>query len=261
MKNAMLTIIKKDFIGVTVNKNLFTGLLVVPFVFTVFLPTLFICLIHFMPNDPDLQKMLAMIPQTDLLGDKDTSLAAFLINYMFPTFFLIIPTMTSSVMAASSFVGEKERNTLETLLYCPLSVNEIFKAKVFASFLLSMLVSTISFVVMVLVVEIESIFILGSVVPLSLSWLFILILLAPAISLIAVTLIVRGSAKAQTVEESQQKAIFLLLPILLLFVGQMMGVLLLNVWVLALLGVICALLAWILLRKCMVGFNYETLLK
>ena len=66
-----------------------------------------------------------------------------------PLYFLIIPIMAATVMSATSFVGEKEKQTLETLLYCPLSLKQIFRAKVLASFLLSMLVSGISFVAMV----------------------------------------------------------------------------------------------------------------
>ena len=89
----------------------------------------------------------------------------------------------------------------------------------------------------------------------------VLLLVSPAISLIAVTLIVRGSAKAQSVEESQQVAVFLLLPLLLLIVGQFTGVLLMNVWILLGLGVVCAVLAWILLQKSMGRFTYEKLLQ
>ena len=37
--------------------------------------------------------------------------------------------MTASIMAASSFVGEKEKRTLETLLYSPLTVGQIFRAR------------------------------------------------------------------------------------------------------------------------------------
>ena len=91
--------------------------------------------------------------------------------------------------------------------------------------------------------------------------LVVLLLVSPAISLIAVTLIVRGSAKAQSVEESQQVAVFLLLPLLLLIVGQFTGVLLMNVWILLGLGVVCAVLAWILLQKSMGRFTYEKLLQ
>ena len=72
---------------------------------------------------------------------------------------------------------------------------------------------------------------------------------------------VRGSAKAQSVEESQQAAVFLLLPLLLLIVGQFTGVLLMNVWILLGLGVVCAVLAWILLQKSMGRFTYEKLLQ
>ena len=73
----------------------------------------------------------------------------------------MIPIMAASIMAASAFVGEKERHTLETLLYCPLTLKQIFQAKVWASFLLSMLVSLISFTAMLLVIEAELFFLMG----------------------------------------------------------------------------------------------------
>ena len=89
-----------------------------------------------------------------------------------------------------------------------LTLKQIFQAKVWASFLLSMLVSLISFTAMFLVMETELFFLMGRLLIPGVSWLVIMLLLSPAISLIAVTLIVRGSAKAQSVEESQQAAVF-----------------------------------------------------
>ena len=77
------------------------------------------------------------------------------------------------------------------------------------------MVSLISFCVMLLALELESCFLLGSFLLPSISWLIILLIVSPAISLIAVTLIVRGSAKAQSVEESQQSAVFLVIPVIL----------------------------------------------
>ena len=189
------------------------------------------------------------------------ALAGLVFNYILPVFFLMIPIMTASVMAASSFVGEKEKHTLETLLYCPLSVKQIFQAKVLASFLFSMLVSLISFIAMMAVLETEMFFVMGSPVIPAAGWLVILLLLAPSVSLIAVTLIVRGSAKAQSVEESQQGAAFLIIPVILLVAGQFAGIMLLNVWILLGLSAVCMLLAWVLLQKAVGRFNYETLLK
>ena len=124
-----------------------------------------------------------------------------------------------------------------------------------------MMLSLISFCVMLLVLELESCFLLGSFLLPSISWLIILLIVSPAISLIAVTLIVRGSAKAQSVEESQQSAVFLVIPVIILVVGQFTGVLLLNVWILLGLGAVCVLLAWLLLKRCMGRFTYEILMK
>lgn len=261
MNRSMLAIIKKDFRGVTCNKRLFPALLIVPLLLTILLPSIFIFAVHFAPDDPDAQKLLALLPEAARSESMGLTIAGLILNYIMPVFFLMIPIMTASIMAASSFVGEKEKHTLETLLYCPLTVKQIFYSKVLASFLLSMLVSLLSFFTMLLVLEIELFLLMESLLLPSISWLVILCLVSPAISLIAITLIVRGSAKAQSVEESQQGAAFLILPVILLVIGQFTGVLLLNFWILLGLGIICALLAWLLLKKCMGRFTYEMLLK
>ena len=88
-----------------------------------------------------------------------------------------------------------------------------------------------------------------------------LFLLSPAGSRIAVTRIVRNSARAQSVEESQQSAVFLIIPVILLVVGQFAGVMILNVWILLGLSIVCALLARRLLQRAVKRFTYEMLLK
>ena len=175
-------------------------------------------------------------------------------------FFLIIPIMAASVMAASSFVGEKEQSTLETLLYCPLTVKQLFYAKVLASFLMSMLVSWSSFLVMVLVLGLEFYVLTGGMMTLGVSWVLVMVCLSSAVSLIAITLIVRGSAKAQNVMEAQQKAAFLVLPVVFLIAGQFIGAMLINAWILAGLSLGLGVLAWVLLRMSLNKFCGEMLL-
>lgn len=259
--NAMTAIIKKDLKSVTDNRRMFASLMIVPLVLMIFLPSIFLVMLRFAPADPDIEKLLALLPGAMRQETWQQAAAGLMVNFLLPSFFLMIPVMTASIMAASAFVGEKEKHTLETLLYCPLSVRQIFRAKVMASFLLSMLVSLISFAVMLLVTELESYFLLGTLLVPGINWLVILALVSPAISLIAVTLIVRGSAKAQTVEESQQSAVFLILPVILLVVGQTTGLMLVNGWVLLGLGVVCGLIAFLMLKMCMGRFTYEMLLK
>lgn len=261
MNQAMAAIIKKDFRGIVSNRRFFTELLIVPLILTIVLPSISMAAIHFAPDDPDVLKLLEMLPEGIGENSLEMTVSGLIFNYILPVFFLMIPIMTASIMAASSFVGEKEKHTLETLLYCPLSVKQIFQAKVLASFLLSMMVSLISFAAMVIVLELEVFFLMGNLLAPAVNWLVILLLLSPAVSLIAVTLIVRGSARARSVEESQQSAVFLIIPVILLAVGQFTGIMLLNVWILLGLSAVCVLFAWILLQKAVGRFTYETLLR
>ena len=228
MNRAMYAVMKKDFRGIISNRRLFLELLIVPLILTIVLPSIFVVAIHFAPDDPDILKMLELLPQGSRTGGVEMAVTGLILNYILPVFFLMIPIMTASIMAASSFVGEKEKHTLETLLYCPLSVKQIFQAKVLASFLFSMMVALISFAAMMIVLEMEAFFIMDRLIMPAAGWIVILCLLSPSISLITVTLIVRGSAKAQSVEESQQGAVFLIVPLILLAAGQFAGVMLLK---------------------------------
>lgn len=261
MNSQMTAIIKKDLRGITSNRRMFVTLLIVPLVLTMFLPTVFILIFRFAPMDSsDLQILIDMLPSGPG-GDMAHRMTDLLLNYIMPVFFLLIPIMASSIMAASSFVGEKEKRTLETLLYSPLSLKQIFRSKVLASFCLGVSVSLLSFGAMLLTLETEAFLIIGSLVPPDIKWSLILLLVSPSVSLIAITLIVRISARAQTVEDAQQSAVFLILPILLLLVGQFTGIVLISALVLLAVGAICALLAGLLLRRSMRNFRYETLLK
>lgn len=262
MKSAVYAIIRKDIRSVTSNRQLFLPILLVPLILIVVLPTIFVLTVRFVPEEAgDLDALLAMLPGSALSGGMEQALTHVILNNILPVFFLIIPIMTASVTAAGSFVGEKEKHTLETLLYCPLPLNLIFYAKILASFLMSMLISLCSFGIMFLIIETELLLLFGNLTAPSPSWFILLILLSPAVSLIAITLIVRGSAKAQSMEESQQKAVFLILPLMLLIVGQFSGALLVSGWLLLVLALVCGGGAWFLMRGCRKRFTYESLLK
>jgi len=262
INSGQAAIIKKDIRAIVANKRLFPVLLVVPLVFTVFIPSLFILIVYFVPDDlGDFRQLLDMMPIVNQSDTLERTVISLIMNYIVPVFFILIPVMAASVMAASAFVGEKEKRTLETLLYCPLTLKQIFQSKVWASFFLSMGVSVASFIVMLVVVEVEVLLTTGSMLPFDFTWLVVLLLVSPAISILAITLIVSGSAKAQTVEESQQRSIFLILPVILLATGQFTGLFLINVWYLLAFGAVFALAAYILMKRAMANFTYELLLR
>ncbi len=262
MNVRQLAVIKKDIRSVTLNKQVFAVLLIVPLALTIVLPSIFVLVTAFAPDAAsDFQKILDMLPADNVARSQQQRIFGLILNNIMPVFFLMIPIMASSVMAASSFVGEKEKHTLETLLYSPLSLKQMFQAKILAGFSVGMMVSYISFAAMMLVLELEVFLLTGEAILPSSSWLAIMLLIAPAISLIAIAVTVRSSAKAQTIEEAQQRAVFLVFPILALLIGQFTGILLISVGLLWGVGAVLAALDVLLMRGAAGSFTYEKLLR
>ena len=262
MNVRQLAVTKKDIRSVTLNKQVFAVLLIVPLALTIVLPSIFVLVTAFAPDAAsDFQKILDMLPADNGARSQQQRIFGLILNNIMPVFFLMIPIMASSVMAASSFVGEKEKHTLETLLYSPLSLKQMFQAKILAGFSVGMMVSYISFAAMMLVLELEVFLLTGKAILPSSSWLAIMLLIAPAISIIAIAVTVRSSAKAQTIEEAQQRAVFLVFPILALLIGQFTGILLISAGLLWGVGAVLAALDVLLMRGAAGSFTYEKLLR
>ena len=83
--------------------------------------------------------VLSMLPAG--LQQLDTRQITFYMlgNTLSPMFFLMVPLMVSTASAASSFVGERERGTLQTLLLdADFGEKKLFRAKVLGCVLLSL---------------------------------------------------------------------------------------------------------------------------
>lgn len=234
-------VIKKDFHEVWDSKMARETLLIVPIILAVFIPAMFLIIIMNVPPSQvnGIDTIMKMLPKEMSYLDVKQSSFYMMSNLMFPMFFLMIPLMTSSVAAACSFVGEKERHTLETLILTPMSLPKIFRAKVASCILLSAIVTSISFLVFSVVVSIGDIM-LGLPFFLNWNWLVCILLFAPAVTVFGVVFIVLVSAKSKSYIEAIQTSGYIIVPLVLLFIGQFMGLFILNAVILLLisLGVI-----------------------
>ena len=121
MNVKQLALIKKDIRSITSNKQVLMVILMVPLTLTLVLPSIMVFVTALVPESTsDFQRLLNMLPIPAGEHDQEQMILGLMLNKIMPAFFLMIPVMASSVMAASSFVGEKEKHTLETLLYSPL---------------------------------------------------------------------------------------------------------------------------------------------
>jgi ABC-type Na+ efflux pump permease subunit len=254
-------IVKKDINGVLKSKSMFSNFLLIPVIMAAVLPTIFLLIAHFTPDLSDFESILDMLPGFYMSENVTYTILNLLLNYVMPIFFILIPIISTSIVAASSFVGEKERRTLETLLYSPLSINSIFQAKVIASFILGMSGTYVGFVLLIIVVQVGASIILGGFLSFSLIWLIVLVVVSPAVTLLTITLVVRVSAKAKTIEEANTSVAFLILPVMLMMVAQFTGLFFISEWMLLGLGVLLAVIGILLMRYAMRSLTYERLLR
>jgi len=255
-----VTLIRKELKNVVRGGRFFMDYLLVPLITAIVTPAILVLTIIFAEDRAQLEQILAIIPTSGEVVLEDFAIISLLFNNFLPMIFLMTPIMVSAAMAAVSFTGEKERRTLETLLYSPMSLREIFNAKVIGSFLVSMIVTMVSFVAMVVVIGLLVWVMLGEFLVPSLTWLAILGLVAPAFAFIGIVFQVRLSAKAKSSQEAFQQAAVLVMPLAMLIVTQSTGILVVNTWLLLAMGFGLAGIAWVVMRTAFRKFTYEKLL-
>ena len=259
----------KDLLEVRQNKSVIVSLALVPLIIMVILPLVMLIVVSQTGsadalNDPDIQMMFERMPvnlMQGMAGLNDTQVTIMMIlGYLFAPLFLIMPLMFSTSIAAESFAGEKERKTLEALLYTPATDSELFFGKALAAFIPSVLIAWLSFGLYTLVLNIAGFPIFGKIwfpIP---SWYPLVFWVTPAFAALGVGATVLISAKVQTFMGAYQTSASLVVLVLALVVGQAAGVIYLSGWVGMLLGFVIWLADGILFFMAIQQFNRKTLL-
>jgi ABC-type Na+ efflux pump permease subunit len=147
---------------------------------------------------------------------------------MFAPMFLIMPLMTASVIGAESFVGEKERKTIEPLLYTPASDHELFLGKLVAAVIPALLIAWGSFLLYTLVLNTLGWPLMGRVWFPTPAWIPMMLWLAPAFALLGLLAAVIISSRVNSFMEAYQLTGILVIPVVLLMIGQVSGLLYLG---------------------------------
>ena len=222
----------KDWREIRRNWQVILPIVIVPLMISVVLPILltvisglavtegesfseFLPLIENLPNNIQIQ----------FAGFTDQQVMIYVMAvYFFAPFFLIIPLMASSVIASDSFAGEKERRTIEALLATPISDGELFFGKMLVSFIPSMLITVVSFMVYTIVFDVVAFSLFNGMLLLpNLDWILMIFGLAPTLALTSIGLTVMISVRVKGFREAQQISVVLLIPILALVFGQVTG--------------------------------------
>jgi ABC-type Na+ efflux pump permease subunit len=230
----LATIVRRDLVVVARSRAVTLPIVFLPLVLFVLAPALLVLAAGAVPSDvSEFDELLALMPaalQQDLAGlGRSAQVIVWGLEYVFATFFLIVPLMTSAVIAADSFAGEKERKTLEALLYTPISDLELYVGKALAPWLVAVAVSTIGYAAFVVVASLLGGSLVGRPIALTPRWLLFVLVLAPGVAALAVGALVLVSARVRGFQEAYQLGGLVVLPLVVLLLGQLTGVLYLDV--------------------------------
>lgn len=160
----------------------------------------------------------------------------YFILYLFAPMYLVLPLMASSVVAADSFAGEKERKTLEALVYSPTTDRELLLAKILGGWIPGSLVGLVGFITYAIVADIMTLYVAGRVVLPNPLWLLLVLWVGPAAAAFGLGITVITSSRVNTFQEAYQIGSLVVLPVVLLVIGQTAGAFILSDWLVALMG-------------------------
>jgi ABC-2 type transport system permease protein len=251
---AIQTIIFKDLKVVRQSKAVMLPIVLVPLILLAIMP-LALGVLMFGGDDAE-QAMVDIRSDLDLFLDNvpasmaadldafDTELqgvAYFIFVYFFAPLFLMLPVMVANVIAADSFVGEKERKTLEALIYTPTSDRELYLAKLLAPWIAGVVIALLGAVVYGVVVNLVTSALLDVMFFPNLIWIVLVLWVAPPAAGLGLAAMVLVSSRVNTFQEAYQLGGVVVVPIVLLVLGQVAGVVYFSLGLVLLLG----LLLWV----------------
>jgi ABC-2 type transport system permease protein len=256
--HAIFAIVWKDIKVLTRTKSVMLPLIIIPSLFTILFPATFAAL-------PQIMEMAGLPPPTDEINElffrfppsfqqalapynETQRMIVLMVVYYFAPLYLILPIMVASVVAADSIAGEKERKTLEALLYTPTSDLDLLTAKLLASWVPAVAVAWIGFIVYTLVVNIAAWPTFGYIFFPTGMWWLLALWVAPAVAGLGLGFTVLISARVNTFQEAYQLGGLVVLPVVGIMISQGAGALYLGPFSVFLLGLGAWLINVALLR-------------
>jgi ABC-2 type transport system permease protein len=206
-------IVRKEWTEVRHNGLVLSLIIGLPALFTV-LP---LGVLYFMGRSPhsvspqDIQMYLRLTP--DFAGLEPVTVMQIMLGQQFTFFFLLMPLIVPIYIAAYSIVGEKTARTLEPLLAAPISTEALLAGKSLAAAIPGIVVTWIAFGIYAIVLR----FVVDPLVYAALlesKWLLAILVMAPLLTVLAMSVSVIISSRVNDVRAAEQLSGLVVLPII-----------------------------------------------
>jgi len=210
-------IAKKDMASVRKHKYVLYGLIGMPLLFAIFIP--FTSVYPAVTGEPPAP---AELPPFALPGAEPRQAVVLGFVNLAQLIFLLLPAMIPSVITSYTFVGEKVNRQLEPLLATPTSDFELLIGKALGALVPAIAAAFVSFVGLVLVVDLLTFQLLGYLVLPNMLSMVVLLVYCPLASLLSVSWGIFISSKVTDVRAAMQLSVLEMVPIMafyFLFMG------------------------------------------
>ena len=220
-------------------------------------------ILYFIGSSPDSANDLEDIPASfmalcnNLTGQE--CMQYFLIS-QFMLVFMIIPLVIPITIASYSIIGEKTTRTLEPLLATPITTAELLGGKSAAAVIPGVVATWLAYLVLVIGTALMGV---GSGVMDSLLdpfWLMAVFVVGPLLALAGVSVAVMVSSRATDPRAAEQTSMLVFLPILLIFVAQVAGLILIDARLVLLMALALVVIDAVLLTAAARLFQREVIL-
>jgi ABC-2 type transport system permease protein len=178
---------------------------------------------------------------------------------IFTVMLMILPVMIPVSIAAYSIVGEKTTRSLEPLLATPITTVELLTGKILAAVLPAITVTWLSYLIFLAGVRLLTgpAVVSGLLAPL---WLLAVLVVGPLLALFSVSIAIMVSSRVSDPRVAEQLSGAVILPIVLLIVGQSIGFILLSQELILVIAAVVAILDVGILFLVTQVFERETIL-
>lgn len=257
----IVTIVGKEWSEVFKNRLVLATVLSLPLAMAI-LPLIMVATLQAFP-----QASSGSMSEIDLfgaLGDSCIGLSeadcmtVYLLN-LFVLLFMIVPIAIPVTIAAYSIVGEKTNRSLEPLLATPITTTELLVAKIAAAVLPAIAATWLGFLLFVVGVRIlapDAVF-NAFFEP---HWLVAVFIVAPLLGVLSVCIAIIISSRVTDPRVAEQMSALIVLPLILLIVGQSIGLILIDRRVMLIILLVVVVLDAVLLYLATRLFERETIL-
>lgn len=247
-------VVRIDLYRLFKTKDYWIPLVILGSMFFVFLPILLLGSLNLIARSPTIAQLADIVGalpdavQANIRGDSPAARAAYGVSvYLLAPIAIVVPLTISSAVGSNAIVGEREKGTGEYLAHSPLTVKEIYIAKLLGSLIPGYLAGIVGFAMYAVVVNVLVGSLVGGWFFPTPGWIILVLWVIPPFITIALALILRISARVRSSAAASQASSLVTLPVILMSYGIATGLIYSPVASAAIVGLVAWIIAAILL--------------